>query len=252
MTHLLRSAYLPLLALCLALTASGVAQARVEVDILSARDKTAVVRVVGQIQEGEDEQLKQELLTLQQAGYRLKLNAIVLDSPGGSGSTGDAMGRLIRQNKLNTYVAPKSRCASACVSVLSGGLVRMAYGQIRVHRTTYGDGVTSDQIERVMQASDEKEMQFIKEMGLSPLLIDAVMTTPSWTIRILDDKEKRRWGVHATDRLYEEMWFRTTASQTKYPIEVIRMFFYRHYAKCEAQQKRFEATLWDCVRQEIY
>ena len=31
MTHLLRSAYLPLLALCLALTASGVAQARVEV-----------------------------------------------------------------------------------------------------------------------------------------------------------------------------------------------------------------------------
>ena len=120
MTHLLRSAYLPLLALCLALTASGVAQARVEVDILSARDKTAVVRVVGQIQEGEDEQLKQELLTLQQAGYRLKLNAIVLDSPGGSGSTAEAMGRLIRHNKLNTYVAPKSRCASACVSVLRG------------------------------------------------------------------------------------------------------------------------------------
>ena len=120
MTHLQTSAYLPLLAVCLALTASGVAQARVEVDILSAQDKTAVVRVVGQIQEGEDEQLKQELLALQQAGYRLKLNAIVLDSPGGSGSTRDAMGRLIRQNKLNTYVAPKagvpapaSRCSVA-------------------------------------------------------------------------------------------------------------------------------------------
>jgi hypothetical protein len=243
---------MPSLAVCLALANADVAQARIQVDILSAQDKTAVVRVVGRIQEGEDEQLKQELLTLQQAGYRLKLNAIVLDSPGGSGSTADAMGRLIRHNKLNTYVAPKSRCASACVSVLSGGLVRMAYGQIKVHRTTYGDGVTPDQIERVMQASDEKEMQFTKEMGLSPLLTDAVMTTPSWSIRILDDKEKRRWGVHATDRLYEEMWFRTTASQTRYPIEVIRMFFYRHYAKCEAQQKRFEATLWDCVRQEIY
>lgn len=225
---------MPSLAVCLALAGADVAQARIQVDILSAQDKTAVVRVVGRIQEGEDEQLKQELLTLQQGGYRLKLNAIVLDSPGGSGSTADAMGRLIRHNKLNTYVAPKSRCASACVSVLSGGLVRMAYGQIKVHRTTYGDGVTPDQIERVMQASDEKEMQFTKEMGLSPLLTDAVMTTPSWSIRILDDKEKRRWGVHATDRLYEEMWFRTTASQTKYPIEVIRMFFYRHYAKCEA------------------
>lgn len=241
-----------LITIVFCLTEVGYANATVKVEIVSTRNKVAVVKILGRIHEGEDLNLQQELLILQRWGYSLKLNAIVLDSLGGSSSTGKAMGRLIRQNRLNTFVAPRGQCASACVSVHSGGLVRMAYGQIKVHRATYDDEITSDQMEQALQKSNEREMQFTKEMGLSSLLSDAVMMTPSWAIRILDDQEKRRWGLHATDRIYEEMWFRSTASQTKYPINVIRQFFYRHYDKCNAQQKRFESTLWDCVRKEIY
>lgn len=226
--------------------------ARVKVEIISTQDKIAVVKIVGKIKSEEDLELKQELAKLHGAGYSLKLNAIVLDTGGGSGVAAQAMGRLIRENKLNTFVPPSGSCDSACIAVLSGGLVRMAYGKVTVHRSTFDDDFPPERLEKALHDADERFSQHIRDMGLSPMLIDAIMMTPNWGYRILDDKDKRRWGVHATDRLYEEMWFRNTASQTKYSIEVIRRFFYRHYAKCNSQQKRFESTLWDCVRKEIY
>jgi hypothetical protein len=61
------------------------ADARVKVEIISTQDKIAVVKIVGKIKSEEDLELKQELAKLHGTGYSLKLNAIVLDTGGGSG-----------------------------------------------------------------------------------------------------------------------------------------------------------------------
>ena len=67
----------------------------------------------------------------------LHMNSIQLNSRGGSSAVGRQIGSLIRSKGLYTYVAPKSKCASACVFILMSGVVRYAFGEIGVHRATF-------------------------------------------------------------------------------------------------------------------
>jgi hypothetical protein len=46
--------------------------------------------------------------------FTLHMNAIQLDVHGGEPSAARAIGRIIRKNKFNTFVAPTSDCVSAC------------------------------------------------------------------------------------------------------------------------------------------
>ena len=67
----------------------------------------------------------------------------------------------------------------------------------------------------------------------------------------MPDKEKRRWGVHGTERLYEELWFRTTAKAKFYDTDVVRDFFYKFNDKCTKKAKEFKMTVFDCVKAEM-
>ena len=64
---------------------------------------------------------------------------MVLNTRGGSTSAAMEIGKIIRKEKLNTYVGPKHVCASACIYVLSSGIIRMAYGDVSVHRSSFND-----------------------------------------------------------------------------------------------------------------
>jgi hypothetical protein len=86
---------------------------------------------------------------------------------------------------------------------------------------------------------------------MSTQLVDAIRITPNYTNWKLDDKEKRRWGVHGTERLYEELWFRTTAKAKFYDTDVVRDFFYKFNDKCTTMAKEFKMTVFDCVKAEI-
>jgi hypothetical protein len=77
---------------------------------------------------------------------KLHLNAVQLDSNGGFAKSGMDIGWFIRHNNINTFVAPDSKCSSACVYILVGGIIRLAYGKVGVHRSTPSSKTTDIEI----------------------------------------------------------------------------------------------------------
>jgi hypothetical protein len=225
--------------------------AAVVVEKLDNTNKIATIKIVEEIQYEEEHILKRELDALEADGYKIKLNAIQLNTRGGNRFSAMAMGRLIRERKLNTYVAKDSRCGSACIFVASGGLVRMIYGTVTVHRPSLGEAMRIGAVEKFLKQGDEEMAEHIKQMGLGILVTDAILMTPHWASRELTEQELRRWGVNATDRMFEEMWFRNTAIQTKHSLEEVRDIFDNNISTCVKMPLIFEMTLWDCVASKI-
>lgn len=225
--------------------------AKVKFEVINVKEKVAILKIVERIEHEEDIEFISEYNKLVTAGYKLKLNAVVLDSAGGNGYSAKRIGDFVREKKLNTYVASNANCASACVDVLIGGVVRMAYGRIAVHRTTFGAEYPADKLEKALRDADKRISEYVQAMGISSLLTDAILNTPNWATRELDDKERRRWGVHGTERMFEEMWFRKTAIETNLTLDEVQKAFYQHVSECKTPPMNFEMTMWDCVKGKI-
>jgi hypothetical protein len=227
------------------------ALAVVYVDRVDHPKKVVILKIEGRIKHDEQIEFQNALDEIKQDGYKIKLNSVVLNTSGGNPSAAKEIGKIIRQEKLNTYVGPKHRCGSACIYILSSGIIRMAYGEVTVHRTTYEEGYPTEKLEKSLKQTDIDNANHLFEMGMATQLVDAIRITPNYTYWKLDDKEKRRWGVHGTERLYEELWFRTTAKAKFYDIQVVREFFYKHNEKCTKMAKEFKMTVFDCVKAEM-
>jgi hypothetical protein len=84
------------------------------------------------------------LKSIENNKQKIVLNAVQLNSDGGSGVVGREIGQIIRKKRLNTFVAEDAHCESACVFVLLGGVQRYAFGQVGVHRATYDKDIDDD------------------------------------------------------------------------------------------------------------
>jgi hypothetical protein len=92
------------------------------------------------------------------------------------------------KENLNTFVGPKHHCGSACIYILSSGIIRMAYGEVTVHRTTYEDGYPTEKLEKSLKQTDVDNANHLFEMGMSTQLVDAIRITPNYTNFKLDYK----------------------------------------------------------------
>ena len=227
------------------------ASAGIYVDKVDHPKKVVVLKIEGRIKYEDDLQFQKVLDEIRSDGYKIKLNSVVLNTAGGSPSAAIAIGKIVRKENLNTYVGPKHHCGSACIYILSSGIIRMAYGEVTVHRTTYEDGFPTEKLEKSLKQTDVDNANHLFEMGMATQLVDAIRVTPNSTNWTLDENEKRRWGVHGTERLYEELWFRTTAKAKFYDTDVVRDFFFKHNAKCTKMAKEFKMTVFDCVKAEM-
>jgi hypothetical protein len=81
---------------------SKVAFAKVKVEVISEKEKVAVLKIVEKIEHEENEEFIFQYNKLVDAGYKLKLNAIVLNTAGGNGYAARKIGEFIRDKKLNT------------------------------------------------------------------------------------------------------------------------------------------------------
>ena len=221
------------------------------VDKVDHPRKVVILKIEGRIKYEDEIEFQRTLDEIKRDGYKIKLNSVVLNTRGGSTSAAMEIGKIIRKEKLNTYVGPKHVCASACIYVLSSGIVRMAYGDVSVHRSSFNDEFPIEKIEKALVENDIEKMNYLYEMGMTTQLVEAIKVTPHWTRWTLDEKEKRRWGVHGTERIYEELWFRTTAKAKFYDTDVVRDFFFRHFEKCTKMAKEFKMTVFDCVKNEM-
>lgn len=230
----------------LLLVASHTAMADVVVK-RNSQNLTAVVSIENRINHKDWQALKDALDEVEADGYELKLNAIVLNSKGGGPTSARALGKIIRDKKLNTYVSPKSECSSACVDVLISGVVRMAFGTVKVHRTKFYEVVPIDELEDKLIGADKITRDYIEHMGISSLLTEATLMTPEYATRTLTMREKENWGVHAIERIHEAMWIRKTAIRYAISIEDVTDVLVDNYYTCERKAKIFEMTLLECT-----
>jgi hypothetical protein len=111
------------------------------------------------------------------------VEAVSLNSPGGSVEDALAMSKLIREKGLNTIVASKALCASSCPLVFAGGVAREAEENaiLGVHQV-FNAGQERPSPEQAMsgaQSTTARIARHLDEMGIaSGLWINALETPP--------------------------------------------------------------------------
>lgn len=208
------------------------------------------ITVSGEIKGNDADALKRALQRLKRSGTSLHMNAVRIDSEGGSKVAALEMGRMIRRAGLNTFVGPEDACSSACIYVVMGGVNRMVYGEVKLHRASFRQSVPIDDVRPFVETSARATRRFISEMGGSVLLSEAIFITPPWAVRTLTEEEKRRWAVHGMERGSEEVYFVREAKRRKMTRDQLEDLFVRHLNPCIAAAKRFEATVYDCVAKQ--
>jgi hypothetical protein len=207
------------------------------------------VRIEDEITHKDLIDFKSALKQLDDSKKTLHMNSVVLNSFGGNGAAAKEIGRLIRERKLNTYLAKDKSCSSACVHVLIGGVQRYAFGSVGVHRATYmGESDGDEYLQKNIEEATKSNEQHVKVMGVSMLLADAMDTTPSWTIRQLTELEKKQWQVFGFDRLSEELYFNQVSRERYISRREFIDIFKSNYEDCLNQAREFKETVFECSK----
>ena len=140
---------------------------------------------------------------------------LLLNSRGGDGIAAMEIGRIVRAAKAHAFV--RGRCASACVFILAGGVVRSAPAErgVGIHRPRLtgfvkGLGVvdinpaSNPNAVAALDVSNRMSQAFLREMGLPEALFQAMMATPSSEMRYLDATELAEFGLSGFDAAYRE------------------------------------------------
>ena len=151
---------------------------------------------------------------------------LLIDSVGGDGLAAIEIGRMARAARAHVFV--RGRCASACVFVLAGGVVRgSATGHaIAIHRprlTTFVKGIGVVDIDpasnpdaaRALEAGNRRTEEFLREMGLPDALFQAMMAVPSNQTKFLNEAELVEFGLLGFDHQYREARAPEAASHYK-------------------------------------
>jgi hypothetical protein len=115
------------------------------------------------------------------------------------------LGTIFRKKKafLDVY----KNCASACVLVLAGGVIRSGFQwPVAIHRP-YRAAVTelgAEQAQREYEARNAAIAAYLKRMNVPTALLDAMLAVPSHESRVLSEKELREYGLSESDPVYEE------------------------------------------------
>lgn len=165
------------------------------------------VSITNEIVAGDAEQLRNILNEINQNNYRLKEDSIYLNSIGGSVNEAKQMGHLVRKDHIATKVNDNDTCESACVFILVSGSCRMALGYVGVHRSRSDFNYRSyDELQRFIPTRNNSDREFLKRMGTSEDLINAIEYIPSWTMRFLEDKTKFKAGLYVSPEFESNYW----------------------------------------------
>jgi len=152
---------------------------------------------------------------------------VLLDSPGGDGLAAMEVGRIVRAAKAHVFV--RVRCASACVYILAGGVVRGAARDraIGIHSprlTTFVKGIgvvdinsgSNPNAAKALAAGNLQSQEYFSEMGLPESFYKAMMASPSDQTRYLDLSELPALGLAGIDPAYRQA--RASAAAARYKI----------------------------------
>jgi hypothetical protein len=214
--------------------------------------KVALVKIVNRISHEEEFEFNNLLKKLKNDGFQLKNNAIVFDTKGGNSHAAQSIGRIIRERRLNTFLAKDAECGSACIYALIGGVVRNVYGEVTVHRSSYSDEVPLEKIKKFTDWGDASIYKHIYEMGINSQLATAIFATPHWTRRVITKSELDAWSINGMDRIYEEFSVRNLASETETSVDDVQTRLLSMINNCDSQVRDFIMSQMECIRINYY
>ena len=210
------------------------------------------IKISGSVLGKDLEKFQQVLETVALKGFKLHMNAIQLDLGGGDPAVARTMGRLIRANKLNTFVAPSDRCVSACIYLAIAGMERMIYGSVLLHRLMLiSEDLSEETIRQAIKVHRQESEQYIAEMDGSALLAEAIHLTPSWGLRRLTKDEIKHWGIFGTDAVHEAIIFQRGAQEVGLSKEKFNAAFIEALDVCRKAEYEFKRLRLDCAINRI-
>ena len=150
---------------------------RISFDIVDLPDFGRAIFVNGEIRTGDSDRFERALATAPAGvGY------VALHSPGGRVVEAIRMGRLVREQELETVVTARGACVSACPLVLFGGVERHVSESawVGMHQA-YFDGTSilpmAIAVEEI-QSLQSEVIAFTHEMGVDPAVHVFALSTP--------------------------------------------------------------------------
>lgn len=226
--------------------------AKIVVQKIDAPKKVVLIAIVDRIEHEEEIEFEKLLNKFRSEGYQIKNNAVMFDTKGGNTHAAQSLGRIIRERRLNTFLAQDAECGSACIYALIGGVVRNVYGEVTVHRSSYNDTVPIEKIKKFTDWGDARIYKHIYEMGISSQLATAILLTPHWTRRLINKSELDAWSINGMDRMYEEFSARSLASETQTTVNDVQTRLLSMINNCDGQVRDFVMSQWECIRINYY
>lgn len=129
-----------------------------------------------------------------------------VSSNGGDVEAAIRLGTLLRERTASVSIPPNGTCASACVLVLAGGVVRSVEGPVVIHRPfrAAAQVLGAQQAQRRYEERNTLIAGYLQRMNIPVSLLDAMLEVPSEDGRVLSRSELNKYGLSQTDPVYQE------------------------------------------------
>jgi hypothetical protein len=186
--------------------------AKVTLEKLDEYDKFhrqyAVLSISNEIVLDDAKAFQDAMNTINTEGLHVKYDSVIIDnSIGGNLVTARSISRIIRKNKLSTWVPKDKYCISACLYVFVGGICRMGQGKIGIHRGfssySFNRRRTLEDARNSTDSSFNNDIKFFDEMNTRTSIVSIINQIPYWTKKVMSHDEKLEYGFYSTIEEYE-------------------------------------------------
>jgi hypothetical protein len=176
--------------------------ADIVLDKPGANGELVAISITGEIQPGDD----LVFARLAKGAKQIWLN---LKSPGGDVDAAIGIGSEVR---THDGIVVTDACYSSCVLIFAGGVTRTGSGLfddpvVGVHRIFFADlqaGLTSQQVKAMYDAHLKRIRTYLAKMNVAPELLSFMQSIEPADVHVLTQKELARYGLGASDVIYNE------------------------------------------------
>jgi len=251
--------YLLLWLLCGAI-AWGDARADIKTQV---SDLPQLIFLEGSISKNMERSVRQTLRTLKPDAFPTPL-IVLLDSPGGDGMAAMAIGQMLRQVKAHVFVT--GQCASACVFILAGGVVRAASAySVGLHRgrvtISDADGKVKKELvpdkgsdaQQLLRKFERQAADYFLQMGMAATLFETMQKFERRSVYRLNTRELRDFGLEGAEPNYLAEVItrmpRLTAGRALTSEEFLRRI-QRTPSRCDVYERK-QAAFVQCYRENL-
>lgn len=175
-------------------------------------DICLTILLKGEILPGDAAKLQKTLTALStspaKVEVRVRIGAIMFDSPGGDVDESMKIGRIIRNELMWTQVTSDSVCYSACVLAFVGGVSRLVFGPVGIHSFYSSDffgGASFDSASKQYNAAAKVVEAYLSDVRIPTSLLDEMRKVSHRSLKVLSGDELVRFAVVGIDPVYVQL-----------------------------------------------